>query len=668
MRRTMRLMLAILVAGRLEGQEYRGTVIESTSLRPIGGVVISLQDSAGVVTARVLSDELGRFRLPALAGSAQIRAQRIGFRPSTSPITGDLQLTIRLVALPRLIERSLIVASACRQRADAERTAALLEQAQLGLLGLVVARERDPGSYVRVGFARRVERGRADRIEWVRIDSTESDPTTFRSAISAAHLVSDGFLTRDSADAEVLHAPDADVLLNDEFVRNYCFRIVRSRARPVTEIGLGFRRERPRDGRVDIEGTLWIDSSKRSLREIEFRYRGLDRDIERLEPGGNIRFGEMPNGATLVESWAMRLVGATIDTVVQAPGAQFEAVPTEVRRLHVRIAGAELATARWPGGAHWEGTLGDLRLRVVDSTGQPARGRELRLDLTDYRAITDSTGHANLGLVLPGAYAVSVLDARLTPIGLAVPASREVVAVRDSTVEVTVVAPSTFAFVGSRCARHQRFIEGDTVPYIVGRVPQGTHDARIRIAVEVGPGSWQRANASYDVGSDGYFFLCSDQLRIGMEVRVEAHRTDSIMTFIDVTLAGQLTVVELPAPATEGVVIDDERVSRGAAQHDPIGSEAGNTVIRGLRDVHASPLHLDRSIRAVGRRGKPDLHEVVRSDGFDDEPDRWFGYRHACRRRHHDRVAIPCHTGGLDLDAMAAPGRRWRQDHAYARA
>ena len=74
MRRTMRLMLAILVAGRLEGQEYRGTVIESTSLRPIGGVVISLQDSAGVVTARDLSYELGRFRLPALAGSAQIRA------------------------------------------------------------------------------------------------------------------------------------------------------------------------------------------------------------------------------------------------------------------------------------------------------------------------------------------------------------------------------------------------------------------------------------------------------------------------------------------------------------------------------------------------------------------------------------------------------------------
>lgn len=542
-------VLALLLPPRLDGQQLRGTVREGLSQQAVAGVVVSVMAADSSVVARTLTDEAGEFRLAGYPAGVSLRAQRIGFYPVTVAIpsadTGEA-IVISLVALPWLLERTLVVANSCGPRADAELTAALLEQARMGVLAVVVARERDPGSFVRVRFDRLLQ-GRQSVTESVRLDSTVAVGTSFLTGTGAANLARDGFWGSDTNGAPILHAPDADILLDDDFVRAYCFHIVRPRERQRTELGLGFRREGRSEGRVDIDGTLWVDTASRAIREIEFRYRGLNREVERLEPGGRIVFSEMPNGVTLIERWSLRLVGATVDTVIRAPGAQFAAVPTEVQRLHVRESGGELAAARWSGGLSWRGSLGTVRLHVTDSSGTAVDGTALRLARTDYRAVTDASGAASMPFVLPGAYPLMVEDTLLAPIGLEVPTSLVVQAVRDSTVEARVIAPRTFDYVGTRCARHVRFVEGDTIPYIVGQFPSPPADTRIRVGVQVGSDSWQRVRAFYDVGTDGYFFICSDQLRVGMHVRIEAHLADTMLAHVEQVLGSQLTVLRVPS-------------------------------------------------------------------------------------------------------------------------
>ena len=45
-----------------------------------------------------------------------------------------------------------------------------------------------------------------------------------------------------------------------------------------------------------------------ALRDLEFRYVGLDKQVSALAPGGRLSFREVANGITLVDRWALRLV------------------------------------------------------------------------------------------------------------------------------------------------------------------------------------------------------------------------------------------------------------------------------------------------------------------------------------------------------------------------
>ena len=154
---------------------------------------------------------------------------------------------------------------------------------------------------------------------------------------------------RDSAGLHTFLGPDADVLLEDGFATGYCFHLAKADAAHRDQVGLAFAPANPHRGRVDIVGSLWIDTVARALRTIEFRYVGFDNDVvEGFSPGGRVSFKEIPNGVVLIDRWWLRIVGAADTTVRDAKNGT-----TLHRGFVVREVGGELARATWPDGDTW---------------------------------------------------------------------------------------------------------------------------------------------------------------------------------------------------------------------------------------------------------------------------------------------------------------------------
>src|ERR1051325_5905442 len=273
-------------------KELRGPVRNSTSRQPIPGAVLMLLDQSGAVLGRNITNERGEYRIVLSTGMQRMRVVRIGFRPKEVPLPSAsgaheaVELDVVMRALPTLLEPVRVLAGAhCPRRSDEATTFALLEQVRAGLLSIVVARAANPAALVRLTFERAMDAS-GDRIanQTVRIDSTESATTSFNAAHTATDFIQRGFMT-DSAKQQVFFAPDAEVLLDEGFAAGYCFRIIDPDRRRPNQIGLGFSAGDRRRNRVDIEGTLWVDTVARALRDIERRYVGLDRRIEAMRPG-----------------------------------------------------------------------------------------------------------------------------------------------------------------------------------------------------------------------------------------------------------------------------------------------------------------------------------------------------------------------------------------------
>ena len=375
---TVRLIAGALIAvlARIgAAQQLVGTVLDSTSRQPIPGAVISLLDSAGIVLGRNITDARGDYRIVLPARVRRVRVMRIGFRPREATVPGVAQgatgrLDIAMISLPTFLEPIHVVENTkCPKRSDHAVALGLLEQARAGLLGTIVAREANPPKLVRLKYVRTMD-GTSDKIvkQTVRIDSIEAGSRSFSAARSGAGFIERGFV-EDSAGEQTYLGPDAETLLDEAFATGYCIWLAdRDRARP-TQIGLSFAAPARRKDRVDVDGTLWIDTAARALRDIEYRYVGLDRRIEALHPGGHIFFREIANGVVLIDRWQMLLFSAEVDTIASS------------RREVVRSwfygseTGGEVARASWRDGFVWQASLGTLRVHGANPNGPVPRGR-----------------------------------------------------------------------------------------------------------------------------------------------------------------------------------------------------------------------------------------------------------------------------------------------------
>jgi hypothetical protein len=543
-------LTAVLCARSLAAQDLRGTVRDSVSGQPIPGAVFMLLDSSGAVLVRRITDENGRYAIVLTPTTRRARLVRIGFRPreislpQTSGGTAALDVTMTAVSTMLATVR-VRDESRCSHRSDRAAALGLWEQAREGLLATVVARETNTAFIRRLGFVRNFD-GASNRVTtfMVREDSATGAVKSFNASHSAADFVQRGFVF-DSAGVESLFGPDADVLLDDAFASGYCFRIADpADARP-TQVGIAFEPVGYVRNRVDIEGTLWLDTAARALRDIEYRYLGLPGRTDAYHPGGRISFLEMHNGSVMIDRWVIRGVDSENDAPWGDPRRDSRFI------LHVTETGGELESARWPDGRTWHDALGTFQVSATTRTGAPAVHTLLALSDSPYAATTDSLGNAVIANLLPGPYSFVIVDRQVASLGISIPTSVKFIAERYSVVRAAVEVLSAADWVAGECVRVRQWEVGDSV-FVLGRVltTQGApvRDAEVSFSVEAGPGLWSRIKNFFTTGSDGVFQSCNEQYALGAPVKITVRRSGMKPLEVIQPLTTKLTTIIVRVP------------------------------------------------------------------------------------------------------------------------
>lgn len=535
----------------LAAQTLRGVVRDSASLAPVAGAVVMLLDSSGAVLRRNMSDERGRYGITLTAAARTLRFIRIGLQPREISLSSapDPNAPLDVSMLPATTTLSAVrVAeqSQCPRRKDEAASFALWEQARAGLLATVVAREASPAAMEALLFERTYDHF-SSRITRFKVDHRVSSrmDRSFQSAFAAKEFVKTGF-SYDSAGTRILFGPDADVLLDEAFASAYCFRIAdASRARP-HQVGLAFAPAKRSDDRVDIDGTLWVDTAARALTDIEFRYVGLPSYTGPFNPGGMVSFRQMPNGVVVIDRFQLRAVvsGSQKQLKSSDVNARNDLLPMEF--------GGELAGATWDGGITWHGPLGTLRLHARKDSGLPYPGVVVGLNDTHYRGTTDEQGDVMIPNLLPGPYKAEVWDSRTAAAGIAIPTHIEFNAVRDSTYSANFFVMSAEDYVSTRCvAEHQGSPSGSTL--LLGHVVTSSGDpaigARLSYATKAAGAQWNALREHYETGSDGTFTLCSKNFAVGNAVRISVERPDLATVDTVITPLAKLTVIKISVPA-----------------------------------------------------------------------------------------------------------------------
>jgi hypothetical protein len=310
---------------------------------------------------------------------------------------------------------------------------------------------------------------------------------------------------------------------------------------------------------VDIDGVLWVDTTQRQLRRLEFRYVGIDRSLEPANPGGWLTFREMANGVVIIDRWSLRLPTIRDDSLYDNRTKKYI-----TRGVGAQESGGEVARIEWPSGLAWDAPLGTLALTALTRSHAPATGTLVGLEDTDYSGRADAKGEVTLNRLLPGPYNLSVIDTLLEPLGIVIRNPLTFEAVRDSIRRETVEVSTAQDYVADRC-RHDR-VWGDFVArkrpgavWMIGRVlgPNGTGMDQIRASVGEGS-SAKRARdesspfalidsdkeiTSVRTGTDGIYELCQPRFLVGDSVIVTLRDREGVITTFPFVLKDSLTVL-----------------------------------------------------------------------------------------------------------------------------
>ena len=503
-----------LSAPTLSAQVVTGTVRDSASQLPLPGTRVLVMDPAGRTSAQVTTDQLGRFRISPwtgrnarVANGLRLRVVRMGFRPRELQLarsTAATPLDIPIPSFPVVLEEVAVTAAACPKRTDRAQTLALLQQVRMALYTSVLARSQSSGSMTRLLYERQID-ARTGRVvdQSVRTKVTSATRVSFSAEQSASVFNRDGFV-KDASGHHTYVGPDAETIVDDAFSQRYCFKLnPPSAARPGLA-GLAFEPVYREDGKIDIVGTVWVDTLARVLQDLTFSYVGLDRQTAALRPEGRLSFRELSNGVVIIDQWSLRLAGGR---------AQTDGATPEV--------GGEIARASWPDGYSWSAPLGTLRLHAVDSQGRPATATSVQLEDTDYAKTVDESGIVVMNDLLPGPYMATVRDPRLVPLGMASPSTIRFTAMRDSTKEALVEVETADDIARRKCGQDLR-AAGKAA--ILGRVvgADGRPVREARFSIRDANGAQMVEDGRVD--ADGMFQWC--QVPPGTRVTVDVWRDE----------------------------------------------------------------------------------------------------------------------------------------------
>lgn len=432
--------LALACASRAGAQQIVGSVRDSATNQPIPGAVLILLTGSGATVARTITNGDGRFTFGDRGQAASIRALHIGFRPRSAELppatTTVTSIDVTLASLGSMLDTIHVIASnKCSSKGGAAQAQALLEQAREGVLATDVAAESKPADMVRLRYVRTFDsRDKIASQSVHRVANRTVD--SFRAVYTGEQFVQMGF-QQDSAGYLVFFAPDARTIVDPGFATGYCFHLTADKHRPL-QVGLAFSPSARRKDRVDIEGTLWADTARRELRDIEFQYAGLADIMNRVAPGGRIGFRPLVNGVVLVDDWSLRLPVARRDTVRIGVGRRI------LLRFGPQESGGRVVSAKWPDYT-WSAPMGALEATLRDSSGAVLAGAFARLDDTDYGGRADSTGTLRISGLLPGPYSLSVMDSAYADFHVQVGPSARFVAAADTVTHLPVIVAAPLA-------------------------------------------------------------------------------------------------------------------------------------------------------------------------------------------------------------------------------
>lgn len=356
----------------------------------------------------------GTFRLPAL---------RIGYLPtdtSFSVIRGDEVVTLELILSMRRVTLAPVTITERSRCADAsgndgslvgiwEQVSATLDATSRSSTHAALAVETI--SYTSPHSNR--DRGPPDPVvesaTWRRGGSFQS--------VEARDLAEHGFLRVHDGELEFL-APDTRVLIDSAFTQTYCLSRRPGPANQMSWQGIGFRHPKPPANLVTVEGVLWVDEEAR-LQQLDYTYRGLAREVEKIQPGGTIHFLELPPRQWIVARWNVRMAETVIErrTTGVGTGARIESV-TGVRgvveregvAVRVRIGSNPIVPLdAFPANVRMEGARSaspDVAVWSLERDGHPT--------LLDQ----DAQGAFSPSYATPGTNRLLVWTSRMRALGL----------------------------------------------------------------------------------------------------------------------------------------------------------------------------------------------------------------------------------------------------------
>ena len=449
------------------GQVVRGRLLDADGSTAIGGAMVSLVDGRDRELDRNLTRESGLYQLMAtVPGRYRVRADRIGYATTYSDyfeIAAGDTIPVDLVARVEAVSLAGIEAEGerrCRVRPEEGLAVARVwDEARKALEAAAWTQERGYYRYEMVGIERQMDRENRRVISEDRTYGGGYRQTPYVS-LPAEELMEEGFARLTPVES-VYWAPDAAVLLSDEFLDTHCFRVRRDSGRAPGLIGLAFQPVRGRN-LPEISGTLWIDPATSELRWLDFYYENLKLPDALLAAptGGTVEFQALPNGTWIVDSWRIRV-----------PRARMTTNPL-TRRVEAVLDGISVHGGDVLGVHGSEGTVleadpgGRIAGVVFDSLQAGLAGARVFIEGLANEAVTSADGRFELIHLEPGVYSVTFSHPYLDSYSY-VPEPFEVEVVEGATTpaQINFVAPTMTRIGNGVCRDAERPEESTTAAY-----------------------------------------------------------------------------------------------------------------------------------------------------------------------------------------------------------
>ncbi|MBI2401694.1 MAG: carboxypeptidase regulatory-like domain-containing protein [Gemmatimonadetes bacterium] len=421
----------------------RGQLVDRGNGFPIGGAFVVLLDQAGGEAARVLTGPDGRFFLRAPApGTYRLQSKRIGFRVSDSPpltLAEGQTIGFRLVveAVPARLPPVVVEGRPqCGTRGEeGTAVARLWEEAREALAAVHWTAGQRAFRYTVERFERDYAAAGGRVLEERRSARSGYGETPFKS-VPGEELVSRGYVVIGPRDTVDYYAPDAEVLLGDDFVNTHCFNARDGGTEHPGRVGLAFEPV-PNRTLPDVAGVLWIDRASLELRFLDYKYARLPGQLPEGPLGGHVEFMRMPSGAWIVKHWWIRM--AQMGRVVYRDTGR----PADPKIMGFREVGGEVVSISAASGAVvFSAVDAILEGTVVDSShgGLPLPEATVFLEGVQREFMADQRGQFQIAARLDGEYAVSFRHPRLDSLGFT-PDAAPVRLTRGERATVTLAVP-----------------------------------------------------------------------------------------------------------------------------------------------------------------------------------------------------------------------------------